>query len=174
MSNEVKTNALAVIEELGLSLETVFIPWSSSRSAGQKQPSLNWKIKLLHKGRRVLETDYTAGCAHCPAYKQAHNSLRMTINEDNAVRSECQTGTEFHRNGKPILPDTADVIYSLVSDSEAADYGDFESWANDMGYDTDSRQAERTYNDCLKIGLKLKSAIGQDGLDRLREAFQDY
>jgi hypothetical protein len=54
------------------------------------------------------------------------------------------------------------------------DSGSFEEWAADYGFDTDSRKAETTYRACLDIALKLRNGIGEDGLRKLQEAFQDY
>ena len=87
-----------------------------------------------------------------------------------------EPGNHFERVPKsaPIMPNLADVIHSLVMDSSVLDHGTFESWAADYGYDTDSRSAESTYRDCLAIALQLRAAIGEAGLDDLRNAFQDY
>ncbi len=136
----------------------------------------------LHKAqspeRRTafLTTDYSAGCGHCPSYKQG----RMTVDEDKCVRLECEHGCAtsglgfFPARGKPILPALADVLSSLVMDAEVIDHGTFEEWADNLGMDKDSRKAEATYKACLEIGLKLRNALGEDGLKRLREACQDY
>lgn len=83
-------------------------------------------------------------------------------------------GDNRSRQVAPILPDVLDVIYSLVADSGVLDAGGFEDWAADYGYDPDSRSAESTYRACLDIALKMRGAIGEAGLESLREAFQDY
>ena len=44
-------------------------------------------------------------------------------------------------------PTAADVIDCLASDSATYDNANgFEDWAADLGFDTDSRKAEKTYN----------------------------
>lgn len=82
----------------------------------------------------------------------------------------------FKRKAKaaPILPDPVDVFYSLTMDSSVLDSAGFESWAEDCGYDTDSRKAESIYRACLDIALKLRGAIGESGFAALQETFQDY
>jgi hypothetical protein len=75
---------------------------------------------------------------------------------------------------KTIMPDKLDVIYSLISDSDAIEYGSFEEWAENFDYETDSRKAEAIYRTCLEFGLKLRRALGDKALTELREAFQDY
>jgi hypothetical protein len=151
----------------GLTVESVFIPWSKSRNAGEKMPSLNWRVTLVHNGRKVLTTDYSAGYGHAPSYRQGDNTLFT----HNRIENECERGKSY--TGKAILPEPRDVIYSLLMDSEVMDYDSFESWADWFGYDQDSRQTEKTYNDCLKIALRLRK-IGESVIEELREAYQDY
>lgn len=163
-----------------ITVDSEFIPWSKSRKAGEKQPSLNWKVTVKKAGRVVLSTNYTAGCGHAPSYKHA---LKRDWDNDQLVKAECETGFESRHmwsmnvisqnKNKPILPDSLDVIYSLLIDSEVLDYSSFEEWARGFGYDEDSRDAEKTYNACLKIALSFRS-IGESVLAELRDAFQGY
>jgi hypothetical protein len=164
--------------ELGLTMKAEFVPFSKSRSAGEKTPTLNWKVTLLKDGREVLTTDYSAGCAHCPSYKQGDN----TVAGRDLIKRECETG---HRAlpivgsvaksmGMPIYPEFADVLHSLASDADVIDCGGFDEWADSLGYDTDSRKAEGIYRTCLEIALKLRNALGESGLATLREAVTNY
>lgn len=170
----------AVIDSLGLTVESVFIPFSQSRNKAEEYPSLNWSVTLCKNGKPIITTDYSAGCAHCPSYKQG----KLTISQANAIKKECETGNRYYiRNTgdaermfplKPILPDTLNVIYSLQADADVLNYSNFVEWADCMGYSTDSRQAEKTYRACLEIALALRAAIGDNGMQALNEAFQDY
>lgn len=169
----------AIAADLGLTLESEFVPFSKSRNASEKQPSLNWKVTLKRNGRPILTTDYMAGSGHCPAYKQGDRSIARV----DAVKAECELGLTcridaggypISMRSKPILPNFADVLHSLASDADVIDAGGFEEWAGNLGYDTDSRKAEATYRACLDIALKLRSGLGDDGLAKLREATQDY
>lgn len=63
----------AGLAALGLTVESVFIPYSQSRNAPGKDkknpdawPSLNWRVTVKRNGRNVLATDYSAGAGHCP------------------------------------------------------------------------------------------------------------
>lgn len=129
----------------------------------------------------ILTTDYSAGVAHCPAYKASiikmggHNSIMR----EQHINWECEHGREsvgiFERGTKYVIePDPCDVIASLVMDSDVLDADGFEGWANNIGFDTDSRKAETIYKTCLNIALKLRNGIGEAGLQKLREACQDY
>jgi hypothetical protein len=175
--------------EFGLSIRAEFVPLSRSRNAG-KWESLNWKITLL-KARpgadasEILTTDYSAGSGHCPADKiaklPAGCHIPLKHYKADAIKFECETGREAKhswggnlRAGSPILPDAADVVYSLCMDGGAIDCAGFEDWAREYGYDVDSRKAESDYRICLDIGLKLRAALGESMLSKLREAFQDF
>ncbi len=86
------------IEKAGLSVKSTFVPFSQSRNKDEKQPSLNWKVTLVHNGKDVITTDYMAGCAHCPAYQAIDEGRRyrgLTVDEDSEVRKQCESGKVF-------------------------------------------------------------------------------
>ncbi len=144
-----KEEIQAFMAENKVTIESEFVPWSQSRNKGEKHRSLNWRIRLLHAGRTILETDYSAGVAHCPSYRQG----RRTVD---------------------IAPDACDVIASLSMNSRVLDCSSFEEWAGEFGYDVDSRKAESIYRACLEIALKLRNGLGEEGLRALQNATQDY
>lgn len=183
--SEQKENIKALLEKHNLTVESVFVPLSQSRNAGEKYPSLNWIITLKHNGHKILATDYSAGCAHCPSYKKV-NPDRMWGH--NVLTWECENGKELDNQGmkmmeigygvgdkkrNPIFPDSVDVVYSLLMDSEVLDYPDYEDWANCFGYDPDSRSGEKVYQACMKIALQFRQ-LGESVISELREVFQDY
>lgn len=182
--SEAKGKIEAVAAELGLTMAAEFVPFSRSRNKGEKRPSLNWRVTILRNGREVITTDYGAGEGHCPAYKASVQELgnQNSIARDEAIRWECENGHNRREltsagmayKGTPILPDLADVLASLAMDSDVIDCGTFEEWASNLGYDSDSRQAEAIYRACLEIALKLRNALGEDGLAKLREAASEY
>lgn len=61
-----------------------------------------------------------------------------------------------------------DVLDCLGSDSSGVlNARDFEDWASEYGYDTDSRRAERTYMAIRKQMLDLERLVGRAGVDEL-------
>ena len=184
----------AIISGLGLTVESVFVPFSQSRNKAEKNPSLNWRVTVKHNGRAILETDYSAGSGHCPAYNASVREMggRNSLMRDGAIRWECERGFAARafdnagspsgyvvremnpKNRHPLQPDSLDVLASLAMDSDVIDAGGFESWASNLGYDTDSRKAEAIYQACLDIALKLRAALGDTGLQTLRNAFEGY
>lgn len=80
--------AQAFTDSSGLTYSAQFVPQSQSRNAGDKQPSINWRV-TISKGNAILTTDYTQGCAHLPHYSQQFSKLAVY---DDAVRHACETG----------------------------------------------------------------------------------
>lgn len=182
---------LATAAALKLTMETEFVPFSKSRNAkpqddGKVWRSLNWRVTIKRDGRDVLTTDYSAGEAHCPAYKQDRAQAMRLYGKggiEQRIAYEIEHGLSaanlpggqiIGRSKAPILPDIESVLASLTMDSDVIDYATYEEWADNFGYDPDSRKGEATYRACLEIALKLRAAIGEDGLRQLREACQDY
>lgn len=59
----------ATLARLGLTVESVFVPFSASRNKAEKHKTLNWRVTLKRNGRDVLTTNYSAGIAHCPGHE---------------------------------------------------------------------------------------------------------
>lgn len=169
------------VDALGLEYKAEFIPFSKSRNAKKAvKPgdySLNWRV-TVGKGRNSLTTDYMQGIAHIPGYKETWSG-RLSVDEFDRIKQACENGTmigrsRFITNTKITMPKLHDVMYALAMDASAIDHASFEEWANEYGYSPDSREAEKIYKQCLDIALKLRAMIGDEGLNTLREASQDY
>ena len=57
-------------------------------------------------------------------------------------------------------PDICDVVDSLRSDSSVANLQTFEKWADEFGYDSDSRKAEKLYFACKRIADDMLRLLG--------------
>jgi hypothetical protein len=65
-------------------------------------------------------------------------------------------------------PGLEDVLDSLASDAASYLNADsFESWAGDLGFDPDSRSAERTYNAIGAEVAELTRLLGEEGVREL-------
>ena len=167
-----------IIDNLGIVYTAEFVPFSRSRNAKSDPKindySLNWKI-TISKNRNVLTTDYMQGIGYIPGYVFKYH---MTVNQLKNIKTACESGKDYTDHttiGKKIPPPAwQDVLYSLVMDSSALEYSTFEEWAEDFGYETNSRKAEKIYKLCLEIGLKLRAMLGSDTMEKLREAYSDY
>ena len=175
----------AAIDKHGISIKAEFVPFSKSRNAANdpgNRPynrSLNWKVTLVKDGRDILTIDYSAGCGHCPSYKQMArwtlDYTRLIVFEtEHGKAAHCPNGFSFIKGGKPIMPKPMDVIHSLMTDCDVLDYGTFEQWARNFGYDEDSRKAESIYRACLETALQIRSGLGETAMRELQEASRDY
>lgn len=163
---------------LGLFVECEFVPWSRSRNAKEKHPSVNWRIQLKRSrgvGKSpswlVWEGDYMQGSGYLKTPKGFNP---RALDGDAAVRQACETKRGFwNRTGIPnvsaVEPALADILHSLLMDASAIDEGSFEDWASSLGYDPDSRKAEATWKAYVETGLKLRSALGDDAFRRFQE-----
>jgi hypothetical protein len=160
----------ALMQKHQLTIESRFVPFSLSRNKNEKYKSLNWVVKLKKDGREILETDYSAGQGFCPSYKKKSGSQHI----QNMVDRECESGKEdtgsSWKMGKQILPDPVNVLSCLLSECDVLNYGGFEQWAMDFGYDIDSRSAYAAYEQCLKTALKLSSYFSHKEMEELKEA----
>ena len=57
-------------------------------------------------------------------------------------------------------PTTRDVLACLILDAQGANGKTFEEWANEYGYDDDSRRAEKVYNECKRTICRLCTLLG--------------
>ena len=167
MTYQQPERAQAFVAGLHLDYTAEFVPHSKSRNA-DGEPCLNWRITLA-TDTHSLTCDYQQGAAHIPGWSL--NGTR-TVDGHNALKSTCETGRNGFKRGIMLPnPAPADVLHSLVLDSDALDFSDFEEWATYAGYDPDSRKAEAIYTACLRTALTLRQMID---MDEAREAFSDY
>ncbi len=156
---------MEILDTLGITIESTFIPHDTPSG---ETPTLRWKVSVRRSGWEFHSTEYSAGCAHSPEYKKAK---ALTA----AVKSECETGIVYGSRARKAVPPpaAADVVYSLLMDASGTDER-FEDWARDLGYEPDSRTAERVFNACRETAAALRRAFGRDELAALEAAFGDY
>lgn len=81
----------------------------------------------------------------------------------NGHHDRARSMTILFHTGKGIKrdPTVADVLSCLISDASGSDQS-FADWCGDLGYDTDSRSAERVYKDCQREARRLRRFLGDD------------
>jgi hypothetical protein len=68
----------------------------------------------------------------------------------------------------PKPPSVADILDSMASDSSGWENArDFDDWASDYGYDTDSRKAHHTYEIVGDQAKRLKAFLGRELYEQL-------
>ena len=70
-----------------------------------------------------------------------------------------------HKGAPPTLDEVLDCLAVDAAGIENATC--FEDWAEDLGYDTDSRKAERAYNTVKEQAKKLRSLLGKEAYEEL-------
>lgn len=119
-----------------------------------------WAVTIVGVNRgvigRIIQTTYRTGTAH----------------ECRKVNGVWKRKGE-HKEGRsyPLTPSVVSLIASLSSDAQCG-IGTFTEFCDDLGYDEDSRTAERVYHACRDVRSDLLR-IGFD-LDLLADNFQDY
>jgi len=58
-------------------------------------------------------------------------------------------------------PDAEGVLDCLLSDTSSGEL-DFESFCSELGYDADSRKAERTWKACQTMAPRVRRFLGDD------------
>ncbi len=184
------------IDTLGLEYSAQFVPQSLSRNAGEKQPSLNWRVTIARtrnlservNSRAVIATDYMQGIAHVPHYRHAFGSITMAeADYRRAQHAAAETGkapgvpyskwrahSVWDMWSKPVPPPTlADVLNSLLLDASGTEES-FEDWCSNYGCDTDSRKAETTYRACCDTARQLRQMFTSTERATLETLFTDY
>lgn len=160
------------MNELGITADIQFVPRSKSKEP--KAEWINWLAKFFIKGRPMIESEYRQGIGHIVGFKHDTQSRIKSIAwaetldlilETGKIRAWEHTGYRWSLK----TPSAVDVFACLLSDSDAIDHADYEEWAGNLGYDPDSRSGEAIYRACLKIGLTIRSALGEPAFSELRE-----
>ena len=158
------------IEALGLTYHAEFVPQKFSRNADSKTPSLNWRVTISKNGT-FINTDYMQGIGHIPGYQKMDKGTKRKNEIDTVNTGKYYRRLENILPNKVPSPELIDVLYSLTLDMEACDYCGFEDWADSFGYDSDSIEHKKIYDDCLVIAKQFKKIVN---LEEMRELFSEY
>jgi hypothetical protein len=115
-------------------------------------------LRQFVEGHRItmdfMETDENK---HAPDWRDAHH-YKVTLR-----RLGKQLTTYFSQGYAHTEPPKVDAVLSCLADDAAGvDASGFEDWAAELGYDTDSRKAERLYQTCKREAANLRAFLGAD------------
>lgn len=94
---------------------------------------------------------------------------RVTLRRDRASMTTDYSMGAAHTGS----PELADVLNCLMRDAECGAQS-FEDFCADLGYDTDSRSAEKTWRACKVTAVGLARLFSDGMLRDLRELFEDF
>ncbi len=146
------------------------VPTDSNPHMDSGQEMDHWRVELW-RNRPVISlvTTFSTGIGHRTKRKFPHWPRTSHSGRTYCGGSDC--GALWPCNGAAAAPPTAsDVLDCLASDASEYDgTRDFEDWASDYGYDTDSRKAEATDRVIAEQAKALRHFMG-DAYDALIEA----
>lgn len=126
-----------------------------------------WRVTI--KGARSqYESDYFSGLGHRAKPGAAvERSIRYRYGKS-AERTQ-----EWRDACKPVPPDAAGVLWSLLIDSSAENIG-FADWCDQYGFSADSIKALKTYHACQETARNLRLVFTHAQTAELSEALQDF
>ena len=147
-------------------------------------------VTVNHNGRSYA-TEYRMGCGlrkwkrtfyhgggYWDKYRKPGQRVGMLPRLKQPKDCECKDHQqaifdEFNQLTEPETPTLKDVLSCLLLDASSVRHGQtFDEFANEFGYDTDSRKAEGIYRACIETWQGL-TRLGAD-FDKLEEEFKDY
>ena len=147
-------NLEAAIEKAGITFHAEPAPANPHMDGGMPEGSLHFLCKIKNDTKLPvveLETYYSTGSGNVERWIREHGEpyARRLLKESKppGQRRSIDEKENYEKAmayGRKYRPTAADVIGCLLSDFMSID-SPFEDWASDLGYDTDSRKAERTY-----------------------------
>lgn len=175
-----KEEAQTLFDSLGLTV-TISDPFPNVRD---EWASIGYNI-LFVKGTRNLAVNYFLGTGHVKypnalpfklKYKGSYIMENLLyakkdgkmINKD-YVKQEAELASALAEDQK-VKPNPVEVMACICSESIESNHNTFEEWASNFGYDTDSKKAEKMYDDCAK---NYPALIGLIGLDNMQK-FADF
>lgn len=91
--------------------------------------------------------------------KWEHHTYKVTIHyQGRMMRTRFSQGMAYAKDNV----DVAEILYSLASDYLSGKDESFEEWAEEYGYDTDSRKAYATYRELDENRKRMDRVFGAE------------
>lgn len=165
------------IKENGLTATFTKVPENPNMADAQwRKDSRHYHVQIKN-GKPIqgpdtykVNTYFSVGAAwlnqHAP--QKARGTMQQSIAQRWGEDSEVDM--ILLQYGKPELRDVLDCL--AMDSSGVYDGQEFEAWASDYGYDTDSRKAENTFNLIKKQTKDLKALLGESAFKELIESVE--
>lgn len=166
-SNSFADRVQRIMTRENIVMSSEFVPASQT----DRPHAINWRV-TFRSPRSVFSIPYSYGYGVLIGYKTQHGTPTDALA---ALGNPQATGTYFPPDQLRLAPvpvpppALADVLRCILLDSDVRHYESFEEFALNMGYDTDSRSAERVYNDCILNTLRAMACFGSTVLEELEE-----
>ena len=161
MSNEIREAVENTLKNNSITMEAKHI---ASIEDGWKHDL--WQV-TFRKGTSEFKTEFKTGIGH-RNLRDGAMPWAIKASKNSVAYAEWEKA-----NMVPASPIEADVLYCLITDSEASGMS-FNDWCSNYGHSNDSIKAFNTYQKCCEIGNKLTSLFGQKVINDLRIALENY
>lgn len=133
----------------------------TSKYVGLEGDMYSWRVTLAHRGQ-TFSSPYSMGLGHADVFDHVHlGNVRAS-----SLAKNRQCPVYEPRQGRfevPHAPQLQDVLESLQLDARSVlNAHSFEDFCYELGYDTDSREAERIYEACKDTAFQLRRLFGGD------------
>ena len=114
-------------------------------------------MTMLKELTHTVQIEVASGAPYNESFPDSHAYTITLTYQGRMMQTPFYTGRGWTRE-----PDSYDVLEALLSDASVAGYDQFEQWAADLGYDPDSRRAEKIYHACVEQTAQLRQLLGDD------------
>ena len=162
-----------VAESFNLSFKAKFLR-NDFYFHGDKDKRDIYKITLL-RGNRKYSFEFGQSINNSGFYAQySRTKYDIPIEKLSLSDSELKRYVKYHFNtdfgnvvGDKIIKLIAPTLYDVLACLQKYDVGTFEDFCSEFGYDTDSRNAKKTYKAVVKQYDKMCSLFSNDELEVL-------
>lgn len=124
---------------------------------------LNQAVDFLYKTNSTIKIEYSKTDLYFPDDKCPRDIYNITISR--GTRKYTFTFGNSIAKSKGTPPNEYDILSCL----EKYEYNSFEDFCNELGYDTDSKKAEKLYNAVKEQYLNIISLYNDKEMELLRE-----
>lgn len=128
----------------------------------------HWVVVFDRAGKTPLVSTYHTGIDHRELTQMGKVELHRA-----GKSSQRHIDSIKAKYSKPVKPEAASVLYSLLLDAQGAEQN-FLDWCSEFGYDSDSMKAHGTYTACCEILQKVRTFFTDEERTVLQELLQDY
>lgn len=127
--------------------------------------------------RTVFETGWPKRGENLAAIKVLRELIDYTDKlpqTKSLMRNPNKNSFRFEAYARAIPPTQAAVLYGILLDAESARCSTFNEWCSELGYDEDSRKAEKIYFTCQEESEQLDRLFNREQQEELRQLLEDY
>lgn len=132
---------------------------------GLKGEQFAWEVEL-HRAGKTFTAPYSAGFAHCkPVYPISPKGPREKVTQKMARALKpfgALSVDDVSGYVEPTAPTLTRYLECLQLDARSGEHLLFEDFADEFGYDLDSRKAEKIWRACQQTRGELQKFLAED------------